>query len=116
MAPSSVKPICGRPSRRTPSLGSVPSPLPQQVAVHFHEDVVLAREFDLVSRDILRKTLTKLKNNPEQGKPLSGRLAGLWSIRIDGDKRLIYRIRREGLIVQVIAIGPRRDDEIYDRL
>lgn len=51
-----------------------------------------------------------LKINPYQGKPLKGKLAGNYSLRI-GDYRVIYRIHKDELIVYIIDLGHRR--EIY---
>ena len=55
--------------------------------------------------------LEQLKTNPELGKPLTGNLTGLWSLRI-GDKRAIYQIFHDKLMVLVIKIGHRKN--IYE--
>ncbi|MBU4116400.1 MAG: type II toxin-antitoxin system RelE/ParE family toxin [Nanoarchaeota archaeon] len=42
------------------------------------------------------------------GKILTGRLAGLWSLRF-GKYRALYQIRREKLLVLVLRIGYRKN-------
>ena len=46
------------------------------------------------------------------GKPLSGELAGCRRIRC-GDARIVYRVNADIVEVLILAVGPRRDDEIY---
>ena len=52
-----------------------------------------------------------LKQNPELGKPLTGRLAGIWCLRI-GSYRALYVIHRNELIILVLTIGHRKN--VYD--
>jgi mRNA interferase RelE/StbE len=47
------------------------------------------------------------------GKPLNGGLAGLRRIRT-GQTRIVYRVYEERIEVLIIAVGMRRDNEIYD--
>lgn len=50
----------------------------------------------------------------EAGKPLERQLKGCRSIRPDGvTNRIVYRLLEEGDLVEIIAIGRRRDDEVY---
>lgn len=63
------------------------------------------------TRKRIKDKLRALSNNPELGKPLVGRLAGLWSLRI-GDYRSIYQIRKAELLILVLTIGHRKN--IYD--
>jgi len=50
---------------------------------------------------------------PEKtGKPLSGELAGCRRIRT-GDVRIVYRVHAEIIEVLIVAVGPRRNDEVY---
>ncbi len=70
-------------------------------------------ELDLVPRAKLKEALRELEQDPESGKPLGRELKGCWSIRIGGsENRLVYRI--DGDDVEVLAIGRRRDEEVYD--
>ncbi len=57
-------------------------------------------------RRIINK-LKELKKNPEIGKPLVGKLAGLWSLRI-GIYRTIYQIRHSELLILILKIGHRK--------
>ena len=47
------------------------------------------------------------------GKPLTGRLKGLWKYRVT-DYRIIYEIQNELMIVMVVRVGHRK--EIYEKL
>jgi mRNA interferase RelE/StbE len=66
-----------------------------------------------------RRVLKIIKERVEEGepdkagKPLSGTLYGYRRIRT-GDIRIIYKINIDLVEVYVLAIGPRRDEEIYD--
>jgi mRNA interferase RelE/StbE len=46
------------------------------------------------------------------GAPLAGNLAGFRKLRI-GDYRVVYKVREHQVLVFVLAIGHRRDMEIY---
>jgi len=59
----------------------------------------------------IESKLKGLSDNPELGKPLVGKLAGLWSLRI-GDYRVIYQIRKSELLILVLKIGHRK--KIYN--
>ncbi len=61
----------------------------------------------------IEKKLKELKGNPKLGKPLIGKLAGLWSLRF-GKFRALYQIRRGELLILVLDIGHRKN--IYRRI
>ena len=46
------------------------------------------------------------------GKPLCGELAGCSRIRT-GDVRIVYRVNADIVEVLIVAVGPRRNDEVY---
>lgn len=74
-----------------------------------------ARDVRGLSRDAARRcrnALALLQKDPSRGQPLKGEWKGLYRYRV-GDFRIIYRIRRQELVVVVIAIGHRR--EVYRR-
>lgn len=48
------------------------------------------------------------------GKPLSGDLSGYRRLRT-GQTRIIYRVDGKRIEVLVIAVGLRRDDEVYEK-
>lgn len=65
------------------------------------------------ARRIIRAIDEKLTTAPLQfGAPLSGNLAEFRKLRI-GDYRVVYQVVRKQVIVFVLAVGPRRDKEIY---
>jgi mRNA interferase RelE/StbE len=52
---------------------------------------------------------------PEKaGKPLHGALAGYRRLRT-GATRIVYRVDRGKIEILVIAVGMRRDDEVYEK-
>ena len=62
---------------------------------------------------IIRTIDKKLTTAPDQyGVPLSYNLKNFWKLRI-GDYRVVYKIVEQKVIVYVLAVGPRRDKEIY---
>ncbi len=76
--------------------------------------------FDLLPRTlqgVVENTLTAIEMDPEAaGKPLLGRLKGLWSARV-GNYRILHTIERRGRSTRVIvrairhravAYGPKR--------
>lgn len=84
-------------------------------SISYHPDV----EEDLESagpsaaRRIMRAIDSKLTKAPLQfGTPLSGNLANFRKLKI-GDYRVVYQVQEKKIIVFVLAIGPRRDKEIY---
>ncbi len=83
--------------------------------VVYHRDV----EEDLDSigpsaaRRIIRNIDSKLTTAPLQfGAPLAGNLSKFRKLRI-GDFRVVYKTIEKKVIVYVLAVGPRRDKEIY---
>lgn len=55
------------------------------------------------------------RGEPEKiGKPLSGDLSGYRRLRT-GQTRIVYRVDGKRIEVLVIAVGLRRDDEIYEK-
>lgn len=66
------------------------------------------------ARAVLKVIETRIRDGePEKtGKPLSGELAGCRRIRT-GDVRIVYCVHAEVIEVLVVAVGPRRNDEVY---
>jgi mRNA interferase RelE/StbE len=55
----------------------------------------------------------KLTRQPMQfGTPLSGGLSSFRKLRV-GDFRVVYQVQEKKVLVYVLAVGPRRDKEIY---
>jgi mRNA interferase RelE/StbE len=83
--------------------------------VIYHPEV----EDDLISvghgaaRRIIRAIDRKLTTEPLKfGDPLSGNLAMFRKLRI-GDYRVVYQASEKKVIVYVLAVGPRRDKDVY---
>jgi len=65
------------------------------------------------ARRIVRAIDEKLGSAPlDFGDPLSGNLANFRKLRV-GDYRIVYQVNEERITVFVLAVGPRRDKEIY---
>jgi len=65
------------------------------------------------ARRIMKGIDAKLTRAPLQfGASLSGNLANFRKLRI-GDYRVVYQVKEKRVIVFVLAIGLRRDKEIY---
>ena len=60
--------------------------------------------------------LIKLKESPElRGHALAGNLAGFRALVVGKKRiRIVYRIEHDQVLVVVIAIGHRRNSEVYD--
>jgi mRNA interferase RelE/StbE len=84
--------------------------------VHYHPEV----EQDLLTlgrteaKAILKAIEARIINGEpdKSGKLLSGNLAGLRRTRT-GQTRIVYRIDGDRIEVLIIAVGMRRDNEIY---
>jgi len=65
------------------------------------------------ARRIILTINEKLTKAPEKfGAPLSNNLKNFRKLRI-GDFRVVYQVVNKKVIVFVLAVGPRRDKEIY---
>ncbi|BBO72949.1 translation repressor RelE [Desulfosarcina widdelii] len=84
-------------------------------SILYHHDI----EGDLDSigpsaaRRIVKAIDSKLTRHPmDFGAPLSGNLADFRKLRV-GDYRVVYKVHEKTVVVYVLAVGPRRDKEIY---
>jgi mRNA interferase RelE/StbE len=68
------------------------------------------------ARNIQNVILERLVHGePEKaGKPLHGSLAGYRRLRT-GATRIVYRIDKGKIEILIIAVGMRRDDEVYEK-
>ena len=65
------------------------------------------------AKRIINTINKKLTTEPEKfGATLSHHLGNFRKLRI-GDFRVVYQVMQEKVIVFVLAIGPRRDKEVY---
>lgn len=81
------------------------------------DDLVLKKDFRKIGvedqKRIIQAIRRKLATRPKDfGKPLKGELKGFWKLRV-GQFRVVYEIRDEQVIVAVIMVGFRRDEEVY---
>ena len=69
---------------------------------------------DTAARIILRVITQRIQNGePDKlGKPLAGRLVGHRRIRT-GSTRIVYQVKAETIKVLIVAVGQRRDSEVY---
>jgi mRNA interferase RelE/StbE len=84
------------------------------------DDLVLERDLKSIDpRDrerILRAIRKKLTEGPgDFGSPLAGDLKGFWKLRV-GAYRVIYRIFEKKKLVDVVLVGFRRNEEVYDKM
>ena len=81
------------------------------------DELVLKDDFKRIDlqhqRKIIRAVRERLSTDPEKyGEPLRGDLKGYWKLRV-GEYRVIYEIRKEQVVVYVIKVELRRNDEVY---
>ncbi len=82
---------------------------------------MLAEIGDQRIRNEILDRVERLADDPEgQGKPLIGPLKGFRSIRVSAQRyRVVYKVERGRLIVQVLGTGIRKDGakaDIYSRM
>ena len=84
-------------------------------AVLYHHAVEedLERVAPAMARRVVRAIDEKLTRAPlDFGAPLAGGLTDFRKLRV-GDCRVVYQVLQAEVVVYVLAIGPRRDKEIY---
>lgn len=84
------------------------------------DELIIKKDFkkiDTTGQQRIIKTIRKkLTIKPKEfGKPLAGDLKGYWKLRI-GEYRVIYEIEEEKVLVYVILVGYRRDEEAYKKV
>jgi mRNA interferase RelE/StbE len=74
-------------------------------------EVMLGKVGDRRIREKIKQRIEGLREDPEkQGKPLGGELEGLRSVRAVGQRyRVLYQVRRELVIVVIVAVGIRQE-------
>ncbi len=81
------------------------------------DELVFKEDFKKIDKPdqqkIIKTIRKKLTAEPEGfGAPLKGDLKGLWKLRV-GRYRVVYEIKREKVLVYVVKVGFRRDEEVY---
>lgn len=85
--------------------------------VTYHPDV--QKDLDLLGAVAANRILEVIderiiNGEPDKsGKPLRASLAGCRRIRA-GDTRIVYRVDGRAIQVLIVAVGARRDEEVYD--
>jgi len=64
-------------------------------------------QLDKSVQDRVVERLKELTGNPKLGKPLKGKLKGIWSLRV-GKYRILYQVQEEKLVIFVITLGHRK--------
>ena len=83
--------------------------------ISYHKDVEedLKSVGSFAAKRILRAIDSKLTQAPLKfGAPLSGNLSIFRKLRV-GDYRVVYQVVNNDVTVYVLAVGPRRDKEVY---
>lgn len=81
------------------------------------DELVFKEDFKCIDksgqRNIIKAIRKKLTINPElYGQPLKRDLQGLWKLRV-GQYRVVYRIERDKVLVYVVKVGFRKNEEVY---
>ncbi len=67
-------------------------------------------------KQILKAIEKKLTLDPRgYGEPLRQELFGYWKLKVSA-YRVLYKIVQETVIVYVLKIGPRKDDDVYQSM
>ncbi len=81
------------------------------------DELVFEEDFRKIDKtdqqEIIKAIRNKLTRDPEGfGAPLRGGLKGLWKLRV-GQYRVVYEIKKKEILVYVVKVGFRRDEEVY---
>lgn len=73
--------------------------------------------FDEQTKEKIKKKCRELlSQHPEEvGEPLRYELKGYFKLKIFNDYRIIYSVKRNEVIVFVLAVGIRRNFEVYEK-
>lgn len=81
------------------------------------DELVLKKDFKRIDLQDRRKVVgtirKKLTTKPKDfGRLLRGELSGFWRLRA-GEYRVIYETQEDQVLVYVVLVGLRRDEEVY---
>jgi len=81
------------------------------------DELVFKEDFRKIDKPdqqkIIKAIRKKLTRDPEGfGAPLRGDLKSLWKLRV-GQYRVVYEIKKQEIVVYVVKVGFRRDEEVY---
>lgn len=86
--------------------------------IRYHQDVYqdlknIPKKFAVQVVKAIEHRLQAQADPTILGKPLRANLSGYFRIRI-GDYRVVYKVSHQKIQIFIIAIGLRRDEEIYE--
>jgi mRNA interferase RelE/StbE len=91
---------------------------PVRYRIRLHKDVLTedSRKFDPRTKEKIKKKIIELLSwHPEQaGEPLRPPLERYRKLVVFNNYRVIYRVDRAEVIVFILAVGIRRDAEVYE--
>lgn len=65
-------------------------------------------KLDKAVKERVGRAIVRLSEHPELGKRLTGLLSDRWSYRV-GDWRILYKMKRNELLILVLTVGHRSD-------
>ena len=84
--------------------------------IKVHRKVVTedSKRFDATTKEKIKRKCKEFSHAPDKvGEPLQFALKGYRKLKIFDEYRIIYRIEKATVLVFILAVGIRRDDEIY---
>jgi mRNA interferase RelE/StbE len=91
---------------------------PPAYKIKLHPDVISedSKRFDAVAKEKIKKKCKELlSQHPEEvGRPLRPPLQGYRKLEIFDNYRIVYRVDRNEVLVFILAVGIRRDFEVYE--
>lgn len=92
--------------------------MPAPYKIRLHKKVILEdnKLFDEKTKDKIKKKCRELlSHSPDKvGEPLRFELKGYRKLKIFNDYRIVYRVTREDRSVFILAVGIRREEEVYE--
>ena len=94
----------------------MPAPLRYKIKVHREVITRDARGFNERTKEKIKAKIRELLSvEPEKaGEPLHFELQQYRKLVIFNDYRIVYRVHKEEVLVFVLAVGIRRDSEVYE--
>jgi len=95
-----------------------PQDPPARFRIKLHKEVITedSKKFDRRTKEkIKKKCIELLSTHPEEaGEPLRGPLKRYRKLVVFSDYRVVYRVHQKEVMVFVLAVGIRRDLEVYE--
>jgi len=91
---------------------------PRLYKIKLHKEVITqdSKKFDAKTKEKIKKKCKELLSlHPEEvGAPLHTPLQGYRKLVVFNNYRIVYRVERKEVIVFILAVGIRRDLEVYE--